>query len=123
MQLTSFSLADLSNTIIRPDFTLRRTMETMSRAGLRFVPVVDHDGRMIAAVADGELRRYITAGGKLDDPVILAANSNPIAIQEKMTPASIRSLMMRRGIEALPELSNGKFEALHVLQIAPPLPR
>ena len=49
---------------------------------------------MVAAVADGDLRRYITAGGKLDDPVIRAANPNPIAIHEEMPHAAVRSLMM-----------------------------
>lgn len=119
MQLASYFAADLSNRIVHPDFTLRQTMETMSRVGLRFVPVVDHDGRMVAAVADGDLRRYITAGGKLDDPVIQAANRNPIIIQEKMASAAIRSLMMRRGIDSVPEVSDGKLVALHVLWIAP----
>ena len=119
MQLTRHSASALAGTLVRPDFTLRHTMELMSKAGLRFVPVVDAEGYMVAAVADGDLRRYITAGGRLDDPVIRAANPQPIAIRETMTPAAIRSLMVRRGIEALPELKDGKFEALHVLSLAP----
>lgn len=119
MQLSTLSASALSATLIRPDFTLRQTMELMSKAGLRFVPVVDAEGRMVAAVADGDLRRYITSGGKLDDPVIRAANTNPIAINEPMPHAAIRSLMVRRGIEALPELRDGRFVALHVLTLAP----
>lgn len=119
MQLTHYSAQDLAGALIRPDFTLRRTMEAMSQAGLRFVPVVDYDGQMIGAVADGDLRRYIAAGGRLDDAVGLAANRNPMVIREHMAPAAIRSLMMRRGIDALPEVRDGRFEALHVLWIAP----
>ncbi|WP_299909968.1 nucleotidyltransferase family protein [uncultured Paracoccus sp.] len=119
MQLTRHSASSMSGTLIRPEFTLRRTMELMSKAGLRFVPVVDDEGRMVAAVADGDLRRYITAGGKLDDPVIRAANPNPIAIHEEMPHAAVRSLMVRRGIEALPELKDGRFAALYVLTLAP----
>lgn len=119
MQLTRYSAKDLADALIRPDYSLRRTMEAMSRAGLRFVPVVDYDGRMIGAVADGDLRRYITAGGRLEDPVCLAANRNPTVISEHMPPPAVRSLMMRRGVDALPELRDGRFEALHVLWIAP----
>lgn len=119
MQLTRYSAQDLAEALIRPDYTLRRTMEAMSRAGLRFVPVVDYDGHMIGAVADGDLRRYIAAGGRLDDSVSLAANRNPSVISEHMSPPAIRSLMMRRGVDALPEVREGRFEALHVLWIAP----
>ncbi|UXU74423.1 MULTISPECIES: nucleotidyltransferase family protein [unclassified Paracoccus (in: a-proteobacteria)] len=119
MQLTRYSAQDLAAALIRPDYTLRQTMEAMSQAGLRFVPVVDYDGRMIGAVADGDLRRYIAAGGRLDDSVVAAANRNPTVIAEHMAPAAIRSLMMRRGIDALPELRDGQFEALHVLWVAP----
>lgn len=118
MQLTRHSATSLAGAVIHPDFTLRQTMEIMSRAGLRFIPILDHEGHVLAAVADGDLRRHITAGGKLDDPVMLAANRDPIVLNESMTSAAIRSLMMRRGIDALPELRDGRFEALHILSLA-----
>lgn len=119
MQLNRYSASDLAGALIRPDFTLRRTMGAMSQAGLRFVPVVDYDGRLVGAVADGDLRRYIASGGLLDDAVIRATNPTPIVIGEHMPPAAIRSLMTRRGIDALPEIRDGRFEALHVLWVAP----
>lgn len=119
MKLMSYSAQDLTNVSVRGDYTLRRTMETMSRVGLRFVPIVDDEGRLTSAVADGDMRRYIAAGGKLDDPVRLAANPAPIAIHEAMSSGEIRSLMVRRGIDALPEVRDGKLVALHVLWIGP----
>lgn len=118
MKLTSYSSDALHRLVVLGEHSLRRTMETMSGAGLRFIPVLDGDGRMIGAVADGDMRRYIAAGGKLDDPVRLAANPHPISIDRPMTPADIRSLMIRRGIESLPELREGRLHALHVLSVS-----
>lgn len=117
MRLTSHSARDLDRILVYPDFSLRQTMDIMSHAGRRFVPVVDRERRLVGVVADGDMRRYIAAGGKLDDPIGLAANPDPIVIHETMTAAAIRSFMMRRGIEALPQLRDGRLEALHLLSV------
>ena len=117
MQLISHTAEKLQSFRVSPQDSLRRTMETMSRAGLRFVPVTDHAGAMVGAVADGDIRRYIAAGGRLDDPVQPAANPNPVRIEQPMPVADIRALMLRRGIESLPELRSGRLHALHVLSV------
>lgn len=119
MKLISYSVEDISPAFVRPDFTLRHVMEVMSRRGLRFVPVVDDTGQMVGAVADGDMRRFIAAQGSLDDPVYLAVNKTPFVIREPMSSSAISSLMMRRGIEALPEVHQGRFVALHILSMVP----
>lgn len=117
MQLITHTAEKLKTFLVRPHDTLRRTMEIMSRAGLRFIPVIDADGRMAGAVADGDIRRYIAAGGRLDDPVLEAINRNPIQIDRPMPPAEIRAMILRFGIESLPELRNGRLQSLHVLSV------
>lgn len=117
MQLIRYSVQDRPDAVIRPEFSLRQTMETMSRLGLRFVPVVADDGTLFGAVADGDMRRYISAGGKLDDPVSQAANRNPITLSEPRDTAAVRSFMMRRGIDSVLEMKDGKFEAIYVLTV------
>lgn len=117
MQLISHTADKLESFRVSPQDSLRQTMETMSRAGLRFVPVIDMAGTMIGAVADGDIRRYIAAGGRLDDPVLQASNRNPILIDKPMPSAEIRALMLRRGIESLPEIRHGRLHALHVLSV------
>lgn len=118
MKLTSYASDMLASLLVMGEYSLRQTMETMSRAGLRFIPIVDHERRMVGAVADGDMRRYISAGGTLDDPVSQAMNRRPISINHSLPTAELRSLMIRRGIEALPELRDGKLYALHILSVA-----
>ena len=117
MKIISHTAEELKDFLVRPQDSLRRTMENMSRAGLRFVPVIDVGAKMIGAVADGDIRRYIAAGGRLDDPVLQATNRNPIVIDRPMLTAEIRALMLQRGIESLPELRHGRLHALHVLSM------
>lgn len=99
--------------------SVRETMAVMSRAGLRLVPVIaPGDGRFVGVVADGDLRRFLTAGGDLDSPVALAANRAPVVLVEEIGQTAVRSLMLRRGIEYLPKLSAGRIVALFVLWAA-----
>lgn len=118
MRLVSLSGAKLGDICVREDQTLRRTMEIMSRAGLRFVPVISaEDGRFMGVVADGDLRRFIAQGGSLDDVVGRAANRHPSILEHDLPPGEIRATMQRRGVEYLPYVENGQVIALHVLWV------
>lgn len=118
MRLVSFSGPELGTICVRHDQNLRRTMEIMSQAGLRLVPVVSaNDEQFVGVVADGDLRRFIAQGGSLDDMVAAAVNRRPTIIDHGLPPGDIRAAMQRRGVEYLPHVENGKVVALHVLWV------
>lgn len=118
MRLANYIGRDLDTLCVREDQSLRTTMEVMSRAGLRLVPVLSReDASFVGVVADGDLRRYIARGGGLDDPVGRAANRTPSVIDHDLPAGELRSLMQRRGVEYLPRVRNGRLEALHVLWV------
>lgn len=119
MRLEVYQDQALEGIAVPENRTLRETMTVMSRAGLRLVPVIaPEDGRFVGVVADGDLRRFIAAGGDLDSPVALAANRAPVVLLEDAGQNQVRSLMQRRGIEYLPKLSGGRIVALFVLWAA-----
>lgn len=118
MRLESYSQRGLDDICVREDQSLRRTMEVMSNAGMRLVPVLSQiNGNFIGVAADGDLRRFIAQGGTLDDPVGLATNRSPFSIDHTLPVSEIRSLMQRRGIEYLPRVENGRILAMHVLWV------
>lgn len=118
MRLASYTDHDLAALCLHETQSLRQAMEVMSRAGMRLVPVLAADGGFVGVVADGDLRRHIAAGGGLDDPVGRAANRKPQVIDHDLPPSDLRALMLRRGVEYLPRLQDGRLLALHVLWVA-----
>lgn len=119
MRMVNYTGADLDRICVREDLTVRQTMEVMSREALRFVPVLEAEGGGFAGVvADGDLRRYLAGGGDLSDEVRHAANRKPTVITEPMPHSEIRSLMLRRGVEYLPQLQDGRLAAVYVLWVA-----
>jgi dTDP-glucose pyrophosphorylase len=118
MRLANYIGRDLDNLCVREDQSLRKTMEIMSKAGLRLAPVLKTDGTFAGVAADGDLRRYIAQGGGLDDPVGKATNRNPSVIDAEVPLAEVRSTLLRRGLEYMPRVQDGRLEALHVLWVA-----
>ena len=116
MRLTTLTGDDLQRVCVRADQSVRETMAVMSDAGLRLAPVLDPEsGRFLGVAADGDLRRFLAAGGALEAPVSEAVNSTPIVLEELLNPSEVRSRMLWRGIEYLPLLRGDRIEALYVL--------
>lgn len=117
MRLETYTAQALDAICVREDHSLRRTMEVMSAAGMRLVPVVSADGLFVGVVADGDLRRFIAQGGDLDDAVGQAANRAPSTIDHDVPGTDIRALMQRRAVEYLPHVEGGRIKAMHVLWV------
>lgn len=117
MRLVTYAGEQLSELCVREDQTLRETMSIMSKNGLRLVPVLSKAGAFLGIAADGDLRRYISAGGFLDDPIGRAANRKPFTLGHDMPSAELRHLMQWRSVEALPRVDGDQLLALHVIWV------
>lgn len=56
--------------------TIRDAMKQLDAIGLRTLIVVDCD-RLVGTLTDGDIRRFLLAGGKLEDPLDPAVNHQP----------------------------------------------
>lgn len=68
---------------------------------------VVQDGQFVAAITDGDIRRWILKKGNLDAKVKEIANYNPKYLPEK-EKSKAREFMKKYSIEALPILNEGK---------------
>lgn len=57
--------------------TISRTMQEIDTNSYGILFLVDNDLRLEACITDGDIRRFLLAGGKMDDMAIDAANRNP----------------------------------------------
>lgn len=94
------------------DNSIREVMGKIAQnaKGLVFIC---RDGRLLATVTDGDIRRYILAGGDLDGKVLKAAHYSPVfAYPEDRDHA--KEIMRKQGVTALP-IVNHELEILDIV--------
>ncbi len=91
----------MENVFIKEDDTILQAMKTFDVSGRRTVFIVDDDKRLLAALSEGDVRRFILSGGDLNDAASTIANYKPRALKED-EKADAREFLHRHNIEGLP---------------------
>jgi len=118
MRLASYTKTDLGALCVREGQTILEAMRIMSIAGLRLIPVVaDENHTFTGLIADGDIRRFLSNGGQMEAHVEQAVNRTPATLSEDMSLPDVRTLMMRRGLEYLPQVQDGQLVSLFVLWV------
>ena len=68
---------DIQRFIGTADISLARAMQEIDSNANGILFLVDENRKLIACITDGDIRRFLLSGGKLDSPAIQAANRNP----------------------------------------------
>ena len=68
---------DFQKMIGMADITLTRAMQEIDSNSSGILFLVDEQGKLVACITDGDIRRFLLSGGKLDAPAIQAANLIP----------------------------------------------
>lgn len=74
-------MINLINIIVGEEDTLEYAMEQINKNNIRMVFVV-FKNKLKAVLSDGDIRRYLLKGGKLEDKVKYIANYTPVYIME-----------------------------------------
>lgn len=95
---------EVSQFLITEDATLIEALELLDRTAKKVV-FVESNHRLVAALTDGDIRRWILKKGKLDANVKQIANYNPkfINVKDKL---ETKHFMKQHGIEALPVVND-----------------
>ena len=100
----------MEKVLITEEDSIIQAMRTFDASGRRTAFVVDEDKRLLAALSEGDVRRYILSGGDLNEPVKKIANYKPLSLT-KDDKASAQEFLRRHNIEGLPIVD----EAGHVI--------
>lgn len=82
--------------------TVMDAMLELSRTGLGMVPVVTPDAQVSGVFTDGDLRRWLVGGGKLEDAVTQAMTRGGITLQSDSRAVDAKEQLMKRRISAAP---------------------
>ena len=68
---------DIQKFICMADITLVSAMQAINSNTDKIIFLVDTSRKLVACITDGDIRRFLLSGGKLDALAIDAANKNP----------------------------------------------
>lgn len=68
---------DINDFVASSNITLSKAMQMINNNAGGTLFLTDDDGKLVACVTDGDIRRYLLAGGHMNGEVFLAANKRP----------------------------------------------
>lgn len=86
--------------IVEDNTSIIEAMQKIENSG-KGLAFVCHDGQLKGCITDGDIRRYILAGGNLSEAVYVIANNNPIFLEEKQADMA-EEIMEKYYITAVP---------------------
>ncbi len=92
---------DINKLIIRDTDTLRQSMQAMDIASKKVLFVVNKNEKLVGALSDGDIRRWILSNGSLDDKVSIIMNKTPITLLQR-DEVRAKKIMKKQGITAIP---------------------
>lgn len=96
----------ISDFFITEDKTILQAMELLDKTANKTL-FVQQDGILLAAITDGDVRRWILRGGELKESIKLIANYHPIFLEENKSQFA-HNLMREMGISAIPLVDKRK---------------
>ena len=94
---------------IYPKATIKEAMEALDKTAEKVLLVVDDSQRMIGALTDGDIRRYILKGRDLKGTIEDAYNTNPIFVfQKDFDIEKIKQVLTKNKIDLIPILDQNR---------------
>jgi len=95
---------ELKQFLIDASYTVLQAMSLIDTYGYRVAYLVDENGKLLAAVTDGDIRRAILRGIGLDASVGEIAHKTPISLPNTATEAKIRNTLLEKSVMSVPLL-------------------
>ena len=107
---------DLEQACAPDTASLREVMQVIDRHASSMSVLVDGEGHVVGVVTDGDVRRALLAGARIDDPALPHATPDPHVVREGSPRALVLDLMRSLRISAVPEVdADSRIVRLHTL--------
>lgn len=103
---------DIENWSICGEFTIRKALELIDRSAIGILLVLDAAGKLMGTITDGDVRRGLLRGLKLDDVGIEVVNASPVRVDVASTRSEVAAIMSERSIRHLPIVEDDKVVGL-----------
>lgn len=96
----------LADFLVQVDCTIKETMMQIDKNAKGIVYIVQKE-KIVGVITDGDIRRFLLNGGKLDEKVALIMNKNPIMLDIEQEKEAY-SIMEKNKIRSLPIINKYK---------------
>ncbi|MFH1309415.1 MAG: sugar phosphate nucleotidyltransferase [Candidatus Omnitrophota bacterium] len=94
--------------LITEDASLKDAMKRMDKVGAKNLFVVDADGKLLGALTDGDIRRWILKGGDIKEGLENVYNRSPHFVTRNYDKNDVKKIMLKHKIERIPVACNDK---------------
>jgi len=103
------------NALMAETTTIRDAILTLEKIGTQIIMVVDKDLHLIGTLSDGDIRRGLLRGLRLDNIIESIIHRNPLVVNESISRNHILQLMLINKVHQIPILNKkGKLCGLHL---------
>lgn len=102
---------DFKKLIGKENLTISESMQKIDANACGILFIINNNGKMLGCLSDGDIRRFMLAGGKMSDSVLSAINTNP---KTALSLEEAKFLYHKKYVVAVPIVdSNGKIETIY----------
>jgi dTDP-glucose pyrophosphorylase/predicted transcriptional regulator len=94
--------------LVAADASVREVIEAIDRGAVEIALAVDAEGGLIGTVTDGDIRRALLTGTKLDDPITEIIHREATTAPVGTDPKALLALMTDRSVEQVPLMDGGR---------------
>ncbi len=88
--------------------SVRLAMKRLSEIGEKELFVVDKEGRLVGALSDGDIRKWLLHGGSIDAPVDHVCNMDPKFVEHGYDLEDVKRLILKLKVESLPVVDKNR---------------
>lgn len=97
-------IMEIMDLIVSEKTTIKEAMELMDKNARKIV-YVTKDAKLIGALSDGDIRRFILKDQSIQSPVTMGMNSNPVFILKDEVSNALNK-MKEKKVDSIPVLNN-----------------
>jgi len=92
----------LQTFLIKGDISIKKAMQSMTTVGQKELFIVDEANKLLGALSDGDIRKWILREGNLEERVDRICNHQPKFFKEDFEIDDVKKLMLDLKIESVP---------------------
>ncbi|MBN1903167.1 CBS domain-containing protein [Candidatus Sumerlaeota bacterium] len=102
------SFRDCKSCLLDQNESIKGAINLLNQSAMAIVLVVDHDGKLLGTVSDGDIRRSIISGKNADEPVTNISNFHPKTVLQDDPPLMAEQLCLKHRISRIPVLDQNQ---------------
>ena len=99
-------IVEMEKYLIQENFSIVEAMRILGLTAEKVIFVINTDKKLLGALTDGDIRRWILSGGGLQDVIKKVCNTSPFTVKSDYNMDDIKHTMLTNRIECIPVVND-----------------